>query len=183
MRKLNDAELEEGKSKELPEKFYIRNIQPYDLEEIIKIKQSRDDRFEHIIRSETENEIQKQHDEYKLFVGVLDGKVVGITRLAFFGKNDSRVKYPSPEGWYQIGSIVLPDYRRQNIARAFHDHRVKYVLSKYSYKLYSMAFDTNHVSIKMHESFGFEKIKEGPGFVHVRFESGNGFLFCKSLNK
>lgn len=182
MTKINDAELGDKKSQKLPSNFLIRNAQLYDLEALIKVKQSRDDRFRHEIKSETENEITKQHEGYKLFVGVLGGEVVGLTRLAYFSKNDSRVKYPSPEGWYQIGSIVLPEFKRQNIARAFHEHRAKYVLSKQAYKLYSMAFDTNHVSIKMHQRFGFEKIKEGPGFIHVKFDSGNGYLFKKQLN-
>jgi hypothetical protein len=48
-------------------------------------------------------------------------------------------------------------------------------------ELYSIVDAKNLTSIRMHESFGFRKIKEAEGFLHVKLESGRGYLYRKTI--
>ncbi len=115
---------------------------------------------------------------YWLYVSILDGKVVALCR--FFhstGIPSEKKKYPSPEGWYGMGTLVAKGYRRQGIARFIFGERIKILKGLKADRLFSIVDRNNLASMRMHQKFGFREIALGKGFLHLSFEETEGVLF------
>jgi ribosomal protein S18 acetylase RimI-like enzyme len=115
---------------------------------------------------------------YRLYVADLDGEVLGFCRF-YHSSGLPREKkiYPSPEGWYAMGIMVHPKYRRQGIARFLSLNRIKALKEMGVKEIYSVVDAKNMTSMRMHREFRFNEISTAPGFLHIRFEAGSGSLF------
>ena len=87
-----------------------------------------------------------------------------------------RKKHPAPEGWYGMGILVHKDWRRQNIARFLTEQRIEKLKELKADHLYSVVDNNNLTSKRMHEEFGFKKIDQAKGFLHLEFEE-TGILY------
>ncbi len=103
-----------------------------------------------------------------------------LDSVVFFHSSGMPVQkkiYQSPEGWYGMGIMVSPKFRRQNIARFISLSRID-VLKKMGVKeLYSIVDSNNLTSMKMHQEFGFVEVARADGFLHLKFDQGTGVLF------
>lgn len=130
--------------------------------------------------SNTKRELDRLETDsnYKLYVAELHNEIVGFCR--FFHSSGMPVQkkiYQSPEGWYGMGIMVRPKFRRQNIARFISLSRID-VLKKMGVKeLYSIVDSNNLTSMKMHQEFGFVEVARADGFLHLKFDQGTGVLF------
>ena len=62
---------------------------------------------------------------YKIYVADLNDEVIGFCRFYHTSGMSAQKKiYPSPEGWYGMGSMVSSKFRRQNIARFISSSRI-----------------------------------------------------------
>lgn len=114
----------------------------------------------------------------KLYVAELNGKVVGFCRYYHSsGLPNAKKIYPAPEGWYGMGILVAPEMRRCGIARFLFANRLRVLKEQGGRELYSIVDAKNLTSMRMHREFGFEEVARGVGFLHVKLESGDGFLF------
>jgi ribosomal protein S18 acetylase RimI-like enzyme len=121
--------------------------------------------------------------KYRLFVAELDGKVIGFCRFYdSAGLPPEKKIFPSPEGWYVMGILVEPSLRRRGIAGFLAEHRLTALREAGATEVYSVVDEKNETSLHMHRSFGFEEVAKAEGFLHIRFESGSGRLFRKSIS-
>ena len=129
------------------------------------------------LKTKRELDFNKNDPFYWLYVATINDNVVGLCR--FFhskGMPVERKKYPTPEGWYGMGILVHKDWRRKNIARFLTQERIKKLKELNADALFSIVDINNLTSKKMHEEFGFKKIDQAKGFLHLEFEE-TGILY------
>lgn len=76
-----------------------------------------------------------------------------------------------------MGILVSSKWRRNNIATFLSLERVKLMKIWNANYLYSIVDSNNRTSINMHEKFGFKKIDQAHGFLHLDFKDQIAFLF------
>lgn len=136
------------------------------------------------VEASTNREIDRVESgvSYKLYVAELNGEVVGLCRFYHSeGLPPSKKIYPSPEGWYGMGILVSPKFRRQNIANFLSSKRVEVLKSLGVKEFYSIVDASNLTSMKMHKEFGYVEVERAPGFMQVSFNGGIGCLFKLSI--
>jgi ribosomal protein S18 acetylase RimI-like enzyme len=185
MIKVDEPYNPEIKRKPLPFNIVFRLIKRSDFDAIVKLSslrnptQSIDD-----IKKNTDKEITNVETDpnYQLYVCDLNGEIIGFCRFYNCASlPESKRTYPAPDGWYGMGIMVAPNWRRHGIANFMTINRFKILKERGIQELYSIVDAKNLTSIRMHESFGFQKIKEAKGFLHVKLESGKGYLFMKII--
>ena len=140
------------------------------------------DRSKILERTEREMSLYQNGEDYAVFVALNESQVVGLCR--YFHSNrvqEKNILHPGPSGIYNMGIIVHPDFRRQQVARFMHERRLNWQKSKGFTFAYSGVSIENLVSQRMHEAFRFEKIAEVPGVLSVNFDCGLGYLFRKDF--
>ncbi len=86
----------------------------------------------------------------------------------------------APRGWYLSGVIVVPEYRRQGIARSLTHARLDWIRERDCWAFY-FANVRNRVSIELHHEFGFVEFTRDFIYPGATFEGGIGVLFRVEL--
>ena len=88
----------------------------------------------------------------QIFVAVHNDTVVGYGKCKLLVPEEIEGAYGMPEGWYLMGTIVDPYYRRQGIGRRLCQARIRWIreVSNYAY-CYVNAL--NKASIRLHKEF------------------------------
>lgn len=73
--------------------------------------------------------------------------------------------------------MVSTKFRRQNIARFISLNRIEVLKQMNVKEIYSIVDSNNLTSMKMHQEFGYIEIARADGFLHLKFNEGNGVLF------
>lgn len=136
------------------------------------------------VRRTAENEVANNFSKprYRIFVADLAERVLGFCRFYHSGDIDpEKILFPAPAGWYCMGTIVLPEMRRQGIARFLSANRIRELKALGARQVYSGVAADNLTSIAMHKSFGFQCVENIPGFLQIKFDCGDGLLFKLSL--
>ncbi len=76
-----------------------------------------------------------------------------------------------------MGILVSSKWRRNSIAKFLTLERIKILRELKANSLYSIVDSNNKTSVKMHTEFGFKKIDQAHGFLHLDFEDEIAFLF------
>lgn len=132
------------------------------------------------IEAGTNREIDRveSDDGYKLYVAELNNEVIGFCR---FYHSESipadRKIYPSPEGWYGMGMLVSPNFRRRNIAHFLTLKRIEILINMGVREFYSIVDSNNLTSMKMHQNFGYVEVGRASGFLDISFNGGATCLF------
>lgn len=168
------------KSSTPPEDLRFRLVTRGDREAVSKLMSERNpnqDKIEILQKTEKEISLTKSDPEYRLFVADLNGQVLGLCRY-FHSKGLPKEKllYPAPEGWYCMGILVDPQFRRQGIARFLFQNRLISLKENGAKIIYSVVDVDNLTSIKMHQDFGFEELERAQGFLNIKFDS-SGVLY------
>jgi ribosomal protein S18 acetylase RimI-like enzyme len=117
-----------------------------------------------------------------ILVAEIEKTIVGFGRAAYFDTKTIKPRFPSPSGWYLMGVIVKPEFRRKRIADALTKLRIARI-SKIAQEVYFVVNAGNRVSIELHEQLGFIRINEAEGFLNISFEGNKGYLFKKEIQK
>lgn len=137
------------------------------------------------ITSKTINEIKLNNEDpsYWLYLATIGNEIIGLCRFYHSCGLPSHKKiFPSPEGWYGMGILVASKWRRRNVARFLSNERVKLLKELKAETFYSIVDSENLTSRKMHEEFGFKKIEEAQGFLHLDFKEKKACLYCLDIN-
>ena len=105
-------------------------------------------------------------------VAEVGNKIVGFGRARWVSAADNR-----PPGWYLLGVIVGPGYRRRGIAAELVRQRLAWIAGR-SHEAHYFVNSLNLASIDLHRAFGFVEIQRPFCFPSVEFSGGGvGVLF------
>ncbi|MFA6238600.1 MAG: GNAT family N-acetyltransferase [Bacteriovorax sp.] len=171
----------EIKSKKIPTNIEFKLANDTHIDEIAALMHERNPNDSvKIIKAKTLNEIKLNKDDptYWLYVAIINNKVVGLCRFYHSdGLPINKKKFSAPEGWYGMGILISSKWRRNSIAKYLTIERVKLLKNLKAHCLYSIVDSNNKTSVKMHENFGFKKIDQAHGFLHLDFKDQIAFLF------
>ena len=102
--------------------------------------------------------------------------VVGFGKCIHFTPPLGAGVNTAPEGWYLMGVIVTPEFRRRGVGHQLTQARLNWVAQRAS-KAYYFVNAQNRVSIELHRPFGFLEVTRDFSFPHVTFDGGTGILF------
>lgn len=103
------------------------------------------------------------HADRFLAVARTGGDLVGYGRTAWFEPDEDAPPNAAPAGYYLVGLVVEPAWRRRGIARAITAARLTWVAGRATEAWY-MADRANAVSIRLHEVLGFGTVTEDVWF-------------------
>lgn len=183
--KTNEPFKPDLKSKKPPPNLIFRLVKRSDRNAIVDLTSLRNpNQLLADIQKKTDQEILNVETDsnYLLYVTEHDGQVIGFCR--FYNCTalpETKRIYPAPDGWYGMGIMVAPEMRRHSIARFMSINRFNILREKGVSEIYSIVDANNLTSQRMHEKFGYEKVSEAEGFLHVKLESGRGYLYRKTI--
>lgn len=156
----------------------IRQAEESDLAALVIIAAEREGTTQDIQHSLLERQLsqQRETDQFTILVADAQGKIVGFGKCGFFTPPDDAPANVAPKGWYLMGVIVAPTFRRRGVAFQLTQARLQW-LARRSSKAYYFANALNHVSIELHRKFGFVEITRNFFFPNTTFNGGEGILF------
>ena len=111
-----------------------------------------------------------------LLVAELAGRVVAYGHVAHHGGSEG-----CPPGWYLVGLVVSPPFRRHGIGRLLTTRRLEWITQRASEAFY-FANENNRATIDLHADFGFKELTRDFAFPNVAFHGGRRVLFRVDLN-
>lgn len=114
------------------------------------------------------------------FVGLVDGMLAGYSTVAWLAPGIGHPTTDAPDGWYLLGLIVDPPFRRLGVGHRLTAARLRWLDGRTD-RVWYFASNANQASIDLHADFGFRLQAENLEFPGVGF-SGSGLLFCADLH-
>ena len=109
------------------------------------------------------------------FVGLVDGQLVGYSTVAWLAPGIGHPNSVAPDGWYLLGLVVDPDFRRLGVGRRLTAERLRWLRGRTD-RVWYFASNANRASIDLHTDFGFSLSAENVDLPGVSF-TGTGLLF------
>lgn len=103
------------------------------------------------------------------------GRIAGYARTTYWERPADAPPNAAPTGWYLIGLVVSPDYRRRGVGRALTDARLAAVAARAS-EVWYFANALNRSSLDLHTGLGFEEVTRDFWFPGLTFDGGEGVL-------
>ncbi|HEY3411221.1 MAG TPA: GNAT family N-acetyltransferase [Propionicimonas sp.] len=113
------------------------------------------------------------------FVGLVEGQLVGYSTVAWLAPGIGHPNSAAPDGWYLLGLVVDPDFRRLGVGRRLTAERLRWLRGR-TERVWYFASNANRASIDLHTEFGFSLSAENVDFPGVSF-TGTGLLFGADL--
>lgn len=154
----------------------IRPAALYDLASLACLKHTRSGGDLESIRDDFAREISGTMSSNLILVAETEGRVIGFGRARLFSLSENMPGKNVPEGWYLVGVIVSPQYRRRGVATELIRQRLL-LISYMADEAYYFANALNLVTIELHERFGFKELTRDFVFPGVIFTGGEGILF------
>lgn len=107
------------------------------------------------------------------FVVEVEGDVRGFGRVQWLTRPIEAPADTVPEGWYLVGAVVAPQWRRQGVGDALTAARLEWVWLRAEEAWY-FANVRNRVSIDLHAKHGFVEVTNDFCVPNVTFDSGRG---------
>ncbi len=114
------------------------------------------------------------------FVGLVDGQLVGYSTVAWLAPAIGHPTSAAPDGWYLLGLVVDPRFRRRGVGRRLTAERLRWLKGRTD-RVWYFVNATNRASIDLHTGFGFGLRAENLEFPGVSFTDGAGLLFGADL--
>jgi ribosomal protein S18 acetylase RimI-like enzyme len=114
-------------------------------------------------------------DDRYLAVARTGVEVIAYGRTAWFEPDDDAPANAAPAGYYLIGLVVDPNWRRRGIARAITRARLAWVAERAAEAWYFADRD-NAVSMRLHDQAGFARVTDDFWFPTVTDGCGSHVL-------
>ena len=166
----------------LPEGFGVRQARPEDLNGITRLTAARNERpYDQCVREvQTELELSDTSTDRLLLAALVNDALVGFGRVRWVTPlRDASDAMPA--GWYLMGVIVDPAWRRRGVAAALTSQRLAWIAQRAD-RAYYFVNSKNRASIDLHARLGFVEIARDISFPGVTFSfGGTGPLFRVEL--
>ena len=116
---------------------------------------------------------------FQMFVAIDGCSVVGYGKCQWLSTPTIEGAFNMPEGWYLMGMIVDPRYRRQGIGRRLCEARIRWIRQQTDAAYYYVNA-LNEVSIRLHKHLGFRELTRDFGFPGLSFKGGQGGVLFKA---
>jgi ribosomal protein S18 acetylase RimI-like enzyme len=161
---------------------HVRPARPDDIEPLVGLMVGRHggdpDEARERWRAEIEGTLKT--DKWVLLVAEVDGEVVGFGRLRHEPEPHGSEEHPAPAGWFLMGIIIHPDWRRRGIGHALTQARLDRV-REVADEAWYFANRANRASIDMHARFGFEPVPGPFGYPRADLSVDEGALYRARL--
>lgn len=108
-------------------------------------------------------------------VGLVDGQLAGYATVGWLVPGAGDPGSLAPDGWYLLGLIVDPRFRRRGVGRRLTEERLRWLRGRTD-KVWYFASSANQASIDLHTEFGFRLATENLELPGVSF-TASGLLF------
>jgi ribosomal protein S18 acetylase RimI-like enzyme len=110
------------------------------------------------------------------------GRIAGYARATHWTRPPNAPTNAAPSGWYLLGLVVAPEYRRRGIGRALTLARLRALAARTS-EVWYFANARNKSSLDLHATLGFVEVTRDFWFPDLTFDGGEGVLARASLDK
>ncbi len=161
----------------------IRRARLEDVESIARISLAREGKGDPVdVRRRIRNEVAATLEgqaAWVVYVAEVDGQVVGYGRARLLDPEPEGDAPIGPPGWYLVGVVVDPAFRRRGIAHALTRARIAWVHERAD-TLYYFVHGVNRASIDLHTALGFELV--GPiAYRRAELDAEDGRLYRLDL--
>ncbi|MCI0746907.1 MAG: GNAT family N-acetyltransferase [Verrucomicrobia subdivision 3 bacterium] len=115
-------------------------------------------------------------EECMLWLARWRGRVIGFAKCGRFVPPNDAPLNSAPEGWYLLGLVVVPEYRRRGVGFQLTKTRLGWIATR-SATAYYFANAKNRVSIALHSRLGFRELTRDFSFPGAEFDGGTGVLY------
>ena len=113
--------------------------------------------------------------ERMLHVAEDAGQIVGYARSTYWTPPADAPPNTAPSGWYLLGLVVTPEYRRRGVGRALTVARLE-ALAERADEVWYFANARNKSSLDLHAELGFTEVTRDFWFPGLTFDGGVGIL-------
>jgi RimJ/RimL family protein N-acetyltransferase len=122
--------------------------------------------------------VREAHD---LFVATVEGCFVGFGRTTHFIPPAGAPSNVAPEGYYVVGLLVDPGWRRRGVGLALTRARMAWAFQRAA-EVWFFANARNLASLDLHARLGFAEVTRDFAFPGVCFDGGVGVL-CRAARQ
>lgn len=165
-----------------PADLAVRLAQHEDAADIAAISAAREglDAAKILPRIEGELALPIFGDKLAVWVATSAGEVLGFGRARFDDQAEGTGPRAVPAGWYLMGVVVSPAWRRRGVGTALLGARLAW-LAERTDRAYSVTSERNPVSRALLESAGFVVIRRDVTHPRIKFNKGVGLLLFAQL--
>ena len=119
-------------------------------------------------------------DRYTVVACSSDAQVVGYASVF---RHDLSPEHPpgtAPSGYYLVGLIVAPEWRRHGIGELLTEARMRWTAERAD-TIWYFANVANGATLDLHERFGFEEVTRDFSFPNAPLQPGTGVLLKAAL--
>jgi ribosomal protein S18 acetylase RimI-like enzyme len=164
----------------LPTQLIVRPVRMQDVNGLAALHREREggDLGQHQRRFH--REISKDPEwQYRLLLAAEVGDaLVGFGRVVHFQPPPDSPADIAPAGWYLMGLVVTPAFRRRGIAAELTRRRLAWIAERAGEVFYFVNAQ-NRASIALHDGFQFEEVTRDFTYPGVTFKGGVGILYRK----
>jgi ribosomal protein S18 acetylase RimI-like enzyme len=163
------------------ENLWVRAAVPADADAIAALAFEREGGVLEEHRNGAERELASGRSDNLLLVAEVEGCRVGFARARYFEHPVEPPAGLAPQGWYLLGVIVTPPFRRRGIATELTRRRLEWI-AQHTTEAFYFVNARNRASIELHEHFGFVELTRDFTFPKVSFTGGVGILYRTDLS-
>ncbi len=118
--------------------------------------------------------------ENVVFVAEGGGRVVAFARARYLTPPPDAPENVIPRGWYLMGTIVAPTFRRSGVGRALTQTRMDWLRER-CVQVHTFVNVQNRASLDLLGQFGFQEVTRDFTAPGVTFQGGEGVLLRAHL--
>jgi ribosomal protein S18 acetylase RimI-like enzyme len=160
----------------------ISHAEEKDIEDLAMFDFRLDDKtFEHqVAKFKKEILPENDTDTHLLLIARFDESIVGYGRCKHFKPPENAPVDCAPEGWYLLGVVTEPQFRRKGVGLKLTYSRLEWI-SRKNKEAYYFANALNVASIDLHDKLNFKEVTRDFVFPDIQFRGGKGILFKVDL--
>ena len=169
-----------------PEDLAIRPARRSDAAPIGRLIAEREGRSMESGVDEAQREIARSESDepFLLCVAEADEKIISFGRCGWLDPRPAgkphAAQNAAPCGWYLMGIIVAPAFRRRGVGFELTRYRMRWLATR-AREAYYFVNARNRASIDLHEKLGFTELTRDFTIPKVSFTGGVGILFRAEL--